>query len=397
MLSFESFLLAQPCCPEEMPTDRFYYGLACRLIKEAKERRVAPDVHEAVIERAAMYMIGYLQDVIADSGLWHGFIDECRRLYSTPVPFYAVNDDYIDYELNPEDVGFLTWYFIAMYSDDRRIYPFRKDITALAALWYGIMNEVYEDAPVPEGYHLAHELDVYAEEDREMLMRLGSWLFLHSWLLVPAFALTSSQIIGSLQARGKKMDEIAEELQGAVKSEPTGPLAFYIGEWVNLTVYHKLSRRREKREERETHPAFIKMTADTSDMPVKFINGYEAFNSYLIDVLGWKKGAEHLAQLKDCKDFVLMANPDKGLLVATDICRYIKVPGNEMYDEKEAAKHAIDLMTVRGKCPHDLLALICEKGWLPDARFPGSVDTELPAKYHDFIARCYLQLYYRGD
>ncbi|MDE6341995.1 MAG: DUF3843 family protein [Muribaculaceae bacterium] len=397
MLTFESFLLAQPCCPEEMPTDRFYYDLTCRLIREAEERHVAPEVHSGVIERAAMYMVGYLQDVIADAGLWHGFSDECRRLYGTPVPFHNVSAEYINYELNPEDVGFLTWYFIAMYSDDRRIYPFRNDIVALADLWYDIMNDVYEEAPVPEGYHLAHELDVYEEEDREMLMRLGSWLFLHSWLLVPAFALTSSQIIGRMQAEGKKMEEIAEELQGAVKSEPTGPLAFFIGEWVNLTVHHRLPRRKERQEEKQTHPAFIRMTADTGDLPVKFISGYTALNSYLIDVLGWAPGEEHLVQLKGCSNFVLMANPDKGLLVAPDICQYIAAPGNEMYDKGEASLHAIDLLTERGKCPHDLLALICEKGWLPDARFPGSSDTELPAKYHDFIARCYLQLYYSGD
>ena len=130
---------------------------------------------------------------------------------------------------------------------------------------------------------------------------------------------------------------------------------------------------------------------------MKFIKGYDAFNDFLIESLGWKPGEEHLVQLKDCRDFALMANPKKGLLVAPDVCRCIKAPSNPYYDHDFAATHAIDLLTVRGACPHDLLAYVCENGWLPDARFPDSDDTDLVRRFHDFISRCYLQLYYRGD
>ena len=135
----------------------------------------------------------------------------------------------------------------------------------------------------------------------------------------------------------------------------------------------------------------------TGGEPLAFISCYRAFNDFLIDRLGWKAGEDHLVQLKDCRAFVLMANPEKGLLVATDICRCIKAPSNPMYDAVYANSHAIELLTVRGKCPHDLLAYICGKDWLPDAVFPGSDDHVLVARFHDFIARCYLQLYYRGD
>ncbi len=397
MLKFESFLLAQPCCPEETSTDRFYFDLTNRLIEIAEKNSQATGLHSALIERAALCIIGYYQDMIADAGLWHGFIDECRRLYGTPVPFFNVTDDYIDYELNREDIGFIVWYAIAMYSDDRCIYPFAEDIVTLADAWYKELENVYEDSPIPAGYHLAHELDVYAEEDHEMILKLGSWLYLHSWLLRPAFALTANHIVDEMIEAGKGNEEIANAIQEAVKKEPTGPLALYIGEWVHLTINHKLSKRREKKEEKLTHPAFQRLTADTGGEPVKFIEGYQAFNEYLIDTLGWKPGEEHLAQLKDCHDFVLMANPEKGLLVAPNICRCLKAPSNHFYDKEYASLHAIELLTERGVCPHDLLSYIYDKGWLPDAKFPGSDDTQLVSRFHDFIARCYLQLYYRGD
>ena len=399
MLTYESFLLGQPCYPEEKSTDRAYFNLACRLIYEAREKNVVPDMHDSLLERAALCVIGYYQDVIADAGLWHGFSDECRRLYGFPVPFFTkdVDVDYIDYELNHQDVCFLVWYSIAMYSDDRCIYPFDKRLMDLAGLWYDILIEVYGEIPNPEDYHLAHELDVYAEEDREMLLRLGNWLFLHSWLLRPAFALTSSEIIGGMASEGKSNEEIAEALQDAVRNVPTGPLALYLGEWVHLTVNHKLPSRRQRKEWREAHPSFERMTKETGGLPVKFIEGYDDFNNYLIDTLGWKPGVLHLEQLKGCRDFVLMSNPEKGLLVAPDICRCIAAPGNPSYDKAYAMEHAIELLTVRGMCPHDLLSYVCENGWLPDARFPGSDDTALTGRWHDFIARCYLQLYYRGD
>ncbi|MDE7419462.1 MAG: DUF3843 family protein [Muribaculaceae bacterium] len=397
MLKFESFLLSQPCCPEETATDRYYFNLTNRLIEIAETNSRVTGVHDAIIERAALCVAGYFQDMIADAGLWHGFTDECRRLYGTPVPFFSVSENYIDYELNREDIGFLVWYAIAMYSDDRKVYPFAPEIVALADAWYGELESVYDESPIPVGYHLAHELDVYSEEDQEMILKLGSWLYLHSWLLRPAFALTANQIVSEMVASEKGNEEIANSIQDAVKKEPTGPLALYVGEWVHLTINYKLSRRRERKEEKLTHPAFQRLTAATGGSPVKFIEGYKAFNEFLIDHLGWKPGEEHLVQLKDCRDFVLMANPQKGLLVATNICRCIKAPSNAMYNAEYASTHAIDLLTERGVCPHDLLAYICENGWLPDAKFPGSDDYDLVARFHDFIARCYLQLYYRGD
>lgn len=52
---------------------------------------------------------------------------------------------------------------------------------------------------------------------------------------------------------------------------------------------------------------------------------------------------------------------------------------------------------MRGLCPPDLRALVVKNGWLPDAAFPGTEDTALVRDNADFIARVYLQLYYRGD
>ena len=68
---------------------------------------------------------------------------------------------------------------------------------------------------------------------------------------------------------------------------------------------------------------------------------------------------------------------------------------NDAY--KQSLKHAITLLTDRGRCPGDLLQMIFRQGWLTDALFAGSTDPSEVSKHQDLIARCFLQLYYRGD
>lgn len=101
--------------------------------------------------------------------------------------------------------------------------------------------------------------------------------------------------------------------------------------------------------------------------------------------------------MKGCKDYILMVDRAKGMLLAHDIARCIAAPGNSLYDKVYAQEHAMELLTERGRCPGDLLRYVCQNGWLPDAVFPESDDRKLVADNWDFISRCYLQQYYRGD
>ena len=139
------------------------------------------------------------------------------------------------------------------------------------------------------------------------------------------------------------------------------------------------------------------MTDALDGQTIAFFKTYSELNRFFIDVIGWEKDENHLPQLSDSTDFVVMVNREKGMLVAKDIAKCIAAPSNPLYDKAFAEKHAFELLTVRGKCPVDLLKTIETNGWLPDASFPGSDNTTTVADNFDFIARCYLQGYYRGD
>ena len=400
MISREQFLLRQPAMPEETETDKYYFNLCNRLADIARERKLFPSYPEKVMERAALVLIGYYQDVICDAGIWRSFINECRRLYGYTVPFYSKEDSgYMDYELNKADVQFMVWYALSMNYENRRVcYPFDKEILEGAEVWYEELERVYDESPLPVDYRLASELEIHAEEDREAIMKLANWLFLHCYLMTPAYALTLTEITSEFDlSKEEGIIDLQKKIDASMWQDPTGPLALYLGEWLYLIVEQRPAPQSKQKISDGEHKYFTAFTKFTGGKNLQFFSTYEEMNRFFIDALGWAEEESHLPQVKNDHDFVLMVDPQKGMLLARNIAKCIACPYNDLYDKEYAKNHAMDLLTERGCCPGDLLRFICEKGWLPDAVFPLSDDHETVKENWDFISRCYLQQYYRGD
>ena len=399
MISKQQFILRQPAAPEETSTDAYYLDLANRLAAIAKERNLFPSYPEKVVERCAMAVVGYYQDAICDAGVWHSFVDECRRMYGFNVPFYDNGEDYMDYELNRMDVRFMVWYALSMNYEDLRVRnPFDAELTVGADAWWEELERVYDDSPLPEDYRLTHELEIHAEEDKEALYKLGNWLFMHCYLMTPAYAMTLSEIASEFDlTKEESVIGLQKRMEQSMSEDPTGPLALYLGEWLYLIVEGKMPPSPKKKEDAPEHKYYTAFTKATGGKAVAYFATYAELNRFFIEGMGWAAGEEHLPMMKNEKDFVVMVNREKGMLLARNIARCIADPCNPLYDKDYAKTHAMELLTERGCCPGDLLRHICRNGWLPDAVFPGSDDAELVAKNADFIARCFLQQYYRGD
>lgn len=351
---------------------------------------------EPVRLRAVKCLCGYLDDLVEDLGLWRVFILQCRSLYGRTLPFFETGEDYVDFELNRQDVHFLLWYCLAMvYEPLRGLYPLDEELSRLASVLYEVMERHYDAAEVPDELPMAHELEMNNPEDSQKILELADWLFLRSYLLTPAFALSLSEIVAASRPDGKdNVELLRKNMEEAMSTLPTGPLALYLREWLWLMVEGKLPPVPKKKEETPEHPYYQLFMAN-GGTPVKIFATYEEMNRFFIDVLGWEAGVDHLDNLRGAHDFVLMVNPERGLLVARNVARCFKAPGNELYDPAYAREHAFNLLTVRGACPADLLRYALKQGWLPDAAFPGTDNHALVADNADFIARCYLQLYYR--
>ena len=398
IVSKQDFLVWQPTYPQIQETDPYYWEVCNRLADDALETELGKKVPKSVIKRLSLCAVGYFQDIISDSGVWRSFVEANRKLYGWSVPFHETPEEYVDYELNREDLRFLVWYALAMgFEDMRGVYPHDPSILALADKWFGYMDSIYEEAPVPESYNIARGLDFYDQEDTKEIYGLGQWLFIHCYLITPAFAMTLGEIMSDPELkRPENLSLLHDRLEQSMMEDPTGPLALFISEWIYLILKGKLPKE-EKESTEKIHPYYEKFTQATGGRTVAFFDTYESLNRFFIDELGWEKGEEHLPLMKGSRDFVLMVNKHKGMLVARNVARCIAAPENPYYDENYAREHAFELLTVRGLCPADLLHLLFENGWLPDARFPGTDDTRLVHENRDFIARCYLQKYYRGD
>lgn len=399
MITKPQFLLRQPAAPEETSTDKFYFDLCNTLITIAKERNLFPSYPEKVKERAALCLIGYYQDVICDAGIWRSFINENRRLYGFTVPFFSTGEEYTDYELNEADVKFMVWYALSMNYENRRVWnPLDPEITEGAVAWFEELAKVYDEAPIPEDYSMAKELEIHSKEDAESILKLGTWLFLHCYLMTPAFAMTLAEYSAEYDLNTEEgVMEMQKRLEISMGQDPTGPLALYLGEWLYLIIEGKTSPGTKQPVSEKEHKYYTLFTKYTGGKVLQYFATYEEMNRFFIEALGWEPDEQHLSQVKNDKDFVLMVDPQKGMLLARNVAKCIADPDNTLYDKTYATAHSIDLLTERGRCPGDLLRYVCEKGWLPDAVFPDTTDSELVKSNWDFIARCYLQGYYRGD
>ena len=396
MVTLEQFLLRQPMAPDVTSTDQYYLDLCNELILLAKEENLFPSYPEKVIERAALCLIGYYQDVISDAGVWRSFITEHRRLYGKTLPFYEKDDGYVDFELNRADVRFMVWYALTMnYENLRQGYPMMDELCKGADAWWELLEKVYDASPIPEDYRLVHELEIKAPEDKEIILKLSNWLFMHCYLMMPAFALTLAEWASEADLQTEEgVIAFRQKLDDAMVKEPTGPLALFLGEWLYLMIEGKIPERKENesKEEHKYYKAFVDFTGGER---IKFFADYDEMNRFFINALRWDENEEHLSQIKGAENYVLLVDPRRGMLLAQNVAQYIAAPNNPLYDKERASKNAIDMLTVRGCCPADLTKYVCKMGWLPDAVFPGTHDNKLVTENYDFIMRCYLQDYYR--
>lgn len=392
----QDFLLMQPSFPKATPSDPYYLEVADALTKKWQRSVVFENCPDPVRKKVILGVVGYYQDIISDAGLWRSFISEHKRLYGKWLPFFDVTEEYIEFELNIEDVRFMVWYTLAMLWEEMRlISPLDERIRNLAEIFYVELDDRYEDAPEPDGFNLARELDTKNPEDADGLFRLGQWLFLHSYLLTPSYATTLQQIMSEPKVSADaSMAELRNRLEESMMEDPIGPLALFLREWIFLLVDGKTFLAKEPEPTDQVHPYYQKFI-DSEGYPVRFFGSYGEMNDFFINTLGWDAGEEHLPQLKEAHDFALYVNPEKGMLVARDVCRCILHPLNPYYEESYAKEHAIEFFTVRGRCPVDLVKYLAENNYLPDACYKGNrPDYQLIRDNWDFIARCYLQQYY---
>lgn len=416
-INIRQFLFAQPNGDVEQSSDKIYLALANKLYHTWDTKHLLQEAPDDLKKVVCLGLVGYYQDIISDAGVWRAFINLCKKMYGNYVPFHKDNEEYIVYELNRADVEFVVWYMLAFNSMQFRFCaPTEPKLIKLAAELYDILEDEYDEIPAPAHYKDLFDCELHNSEDSETLYDLGQWLFWKNWLMVPPFQLSYANIYSQLveiQHNAASPDiartQIEEIRNQVLTSMPTGPLALYLREWMSLILTNKLQTPESHNnvDTDKEHPYYTAFMAANEGKEMKFIRTYEELNEFFIHGMGWNADEKHLPQFKGHTDFVLMATYGKGLMVAKNIAKCIKHPDNPLYDTEHAKKFAFTLLSQRAVCPSDMLIHICSNNWLPDANFPEmaiagkdgkSTDTcTLVRDNWDFIARVYLQEFYRAD
>ncbi|OEK09861.1 hypothetical protein A8C32_10145 [Flavivirga aquatica] len=89
----------------------------------------------------------YFEDIISQTNIWSTYKLAYKNLYNKKLPFYNIDDRYVDDEINFEDVAFLTWYFLNTIQQDKFINPLNDFILIIARFAMQILEEEYEYAP----------------------------------------------------------------------------------------------------------------------------------------------------------------------------------------------------------------------------------------------------------
>ena len=135
-----------------------------------------------------------------------------------------------------------------------------------------------------------------------------------------------------------------------------------------------------------------------------FFADFAGMSAFFTDKMKWPANDALEKQLGKSRNFVLFADEDKGVTIATNIAEYIKADGNPLYNKAEAEKQSVLIFINKGQCPIDLLEFLVDEGMLPDANFPTygnthnvKVGKRLLQDNWDFIARMFLNEFYWGE
>lgn len=363
------------------PTDAEYVDVANKLY----DAFILEGLPEHYHKRMALYVAAYLEDVVSNLGLWSGFTSANLMLYGKMLPFYELGAAYDTYSINKEDVRFIVWntWQKAHYRHDF-ISPFDSAIEQQTEKFFDIISEAYgrvEGNPV---------LDSYFESTEQAEVKM-QWLFAHTYLTEPYMHVY--------------IDSVKPE---DIYYLPTGPLALFLYEWIDFIALTDEWTKVKKLcfEEPELTPDMKKRNAEiyrnftraNEGRNIIYIDGYENLRNFLVSGLKWPDDENHtLPQMKGFRNFVLMCNKEKGMLLAKDICECIADRNNRLYNREVAREKAFDLLTKEMVCPPDLLKYCLDNSLLPDAVLPGTQDHRTIAENGDFIARHSLGYYYTGD
>lgn len=233
-------------------SDPFFVDVANDLYKSIRKIKSLPNVDKGALRLCAIYATAYLEDIISSPSLWNAFTAKHEACYDKKLPFYDIDADYIENEVNLQDLQFIIWYTLQRnVKEGVVIDPADPYILNIASIFYNLLLDYYETAPENEELN-QYILSLVNSEDLGSFQDFAYWIFTHSYLFAESTSKRDAKINAFLQpyAGMLSMDEIQRLAYGYQKeinqTEPCGPLALFTNEWAAL-IAEQVNKKSAKR------------------------------------------------------------------------------------------------------------------------------------------------------
>lgn len=239
-------------------SDPFFVDVANNLYKSIKKVKSLPNVEKGALRICAINAAAYLEDIISSPSLWNAFTARYEDEYGKKLPFYDLDNDYIEGEVNIQDLMFIVWYTLQRnVKEGTVIDPADPYILHIATTFYKLLLDYYEIAPENE------ELNAYISSmidctDIGVFQDFAYWIYTCSYLFSESVSKRDAQINALLKpyAGILSIDEIQRLAYGyqkeLIQTSPCGPLALYVNEWASLIAQQQDARKAKRFENIQT-------------------------------------------------------------------------------------------------------------------------------------------------
>lgn len=233
-------------------SDPFFVDVANNLYKSIKKVESLPNVDKGALRLCAIHATAYLEDIISTPSLWKAFTTKYQADYGKLLPFYELDADYIESEVNIQDLQFIVWFTLQRnVKEGIVIDPADPYILHIASSFYTLLLDYYETAP--ENEELNEYMATMADcKDMGTFQDFAYWIYTYSYLFSESVVKRDAQINALLKpyAGMLSMEEIQRLAYGyqkeLIQTSPCGPLALYVNEWAGL-ITGQLDPKKAKR------------------------------------------------------------------------------------------------------------------------------------------------------
>lgn len=270
---------------------------------------------EACCRRITCSLVAYFADNLSNRGDWERFVTSHYALYNRWLPFYELNENYNPRELHVEDLAFLIWHNLQQEAIESRKYAMVHPDSFLIILTAQSILTLFE------AEQSNRALEIHSSGVVDVAIAPPAWL--------PQF----------------------ENLKECLPSQSDASCPSYPIQELHT---HFLTAN-------EGSPIFF--CRSTSDLVNRF--GVALFDAIESQLNGEEEGVSN---------YVVLSDPEVGVVVATHIAAYIGHRDNPFYDPAKAAQHALTLLCDSQLISPRLIHYLLRCHLLPDAQLRDRID-----------------------